>query len=543
MNVKPLQSLPIGTSDFASLRAAGEIYVDKTDLIYELAKERKKIFLTRPRSFGKSLLLTTFESLFRYGLRDFQGLAIEKLWSDTTYSVVRVDFAETDEFDGSQEFETHFNQVIAARFAAAGFQYDPSAHNDMLSQLSLWMQRQQRHSLVLLMDNYDTTWPIMLEDPVLFREIRMMMRRFFTILKSNDRCFRFVLLMGVTKFSNTSVFSDFENLLDISLLPRYGALVGFTEDDLRYYFSEHIEHAAQVQGITVEKLMVRMRSWYSGYSFDMCAQTRVFCPWSVLLVLNNPEIGFQNYWGTGARQPRFLMHYLMKNALSKLENFAKTHYIRIGDLSASGQYDQIAPDVLMVQEGFLTFNEFNSTGLMSLRYPNLEVAFSMAELFAYELVAGRMVERPMTPSLVEVVRTGSIDTIVERINLAVDQIDFDSYPITSSVMCRAMLQVVLMGLARIFTVKLYAEAWRTDMEFTAGSRRWLFEVRCAQEGDDAQSLLNEALDALRESMQARVYHKRTIVPVALLFDAVKRRFTRWQLLPDAQVDAAVLPAT
>ena len=116
-----MKSLPLGRSTFSTLRARNEIYVDKTDLIYRLACHDSKIFLVRPRRFGKSLLVSTFESLFKYGLRDFEGLIIEKFWNDKTYPVIRLDFSELKEFDSAAQFSTNFNEMLRLKFASAGF--------------------------------------------------------------------------------------------------------------------------------------------------------------------------------------------------------------------------------------------------------------------------------------------------------------------------------------------------------------------------------------------------------------------------------------
>lgn len=525
MTQHALQSLPIGTSDFAALRAAGEIYIDKTELIYELAVTRRKIFFTRPRRFGKTLLISTFESLFRYGLRDFQGLAIEKLWKDMTYQVVRFDFSEVRDFTSGAAFMKMFHQTVIAQFAAAGFVYDPRPEaGEVMLQLSNWMQSLEPNSLVLLIDNYDTPLAVMLEDPTIFHEVRAAVRKFFTVLKSKDHCLRFSLMTGVTKFSNTSIFSVFDSMFDISLLPKYGELLGITRAELERDFAKHIDYAAQVRGCSREQLLDRLEAWYSGFAFDMFGKTRVFCPWSVMHFLRNPEVGFLNYWGSSARQPRFLVHYLMKHALTSPVSFAKERYVSIGDLSASSQYDAVKLEVLLTQEGFLSIRNVNATGLVALHYPNLEVAYSMADLYANELTAGRLIERPITPSIVDLLSQGNIDDIVERINCAMTAIDFAHYPVKDSVTCRADLQVLLMGVARILTVKLYDDETRTDLECTTGSRRWVFEVRVVASRENEDSALAEALGALheRDDLQEGA-------AAALVYTSSKKRFTRWAM--------------
>ena len=183
-----MKTLPLGRSTFATLRARNEIYVDKTDLIYQLARFDSKIFLARPRRFGKSLLISTLESLFKYGLRDFKGLAIEKLWNDKTYQVVRLDLSEIKEFSTADEFKQKFHDKLITKFSAAGFQYK---NNDSLvmTQLSEWLSLQEPSCLVVLIDEYDAPLTSCLDDPSLFKIVRSTMSELFLTLKSNEGCF------------------------------------------------------------------------------------------------------------------------------------------------------------------------------------------------------------------------------------------------------------------------------------------------------------------------------------------------------------------
>lgn len=173
MNNSNLKPLPLGTSDFAALRSEGQIYVDKTSLIYEIASKRQKFFLSRPRRFGKSLLISTFESLFKYGLRDFKGLAIEKLWRDTgTYQVVRLDFSEIKDFSSAEEFSVRLTSVLSRGFSGCGFTYRESPIETVSDQISDWLKTIPLNSLVLLIDEYDAPLTACLSKPQLFEDIR-----------------------------------------------------------------------------------------------------------------------------------------------------------------------------------------------------------------------------------------------------------------------------------------------------------------------------------------------------------------------------------
>ena len=233
-----IQQLPLGRSGFPALRDSNAIYVDKTEMVCKLAENDGKLFFARPRRFGKSLLISTFETLFKNGLRDFKGLAIEKLWKDKTYSVVRLDFSEVKNFRTREEFTERFFGYIAKNLGEVGFQ--PQEGESLALQISSWLGNRPSRSLVVLIDEYDAPLVICLDKEELFRDVRMVMSSFFSTLKSKDDCLRFLFMTGITKFSSTSIFSDFNDLTDISLNPEYGALVGYTESEIERYFDYYI---------------------------------------------------------------------------------------------------------------------------------------------------------------------------------------------------------------------------------------------------------------------------------------------------------------
>lgn len=173
MKEKKPKFLPLGTSDFIALRMRDQIYVDKTELVYQLARLPGKFFLSRPRRFGKSLLISTFESLFKYGLRDFQNLAIEKLWKEEkTYSVVRLDFSEIKNFISLDNFFKKLTALLLRSFAPLGFNYVTDPVEDITDQLSSWLESLPPNSLVVLIDEYDAPLTACLNNRELFHAIR-----------------------------------------------------------------------------------------------------------------------------------------------------------------------------------------------------------------------------------------------------------------------------------------------------------------------------------------------------------------------------------
>ena len=524
-----MRPLPLGRSTFSSLRARNEIYMDKTDLIYRLAQFDAKIFLARPRRFGKSLLVSTFESLFKNGLKDFKDLAIEKLWNDKTYPVVRLDFSKVKHCSDVAKFEETFCDYLWEAFTAVGFRFDPN-RTSFFVQLDSWFQNLPASSLVLLIDEYDAPLTEKLDNPSQFNAIRDILSRFFSLLKSNEGCLRFFFMTGITKFSNTSIFSTFNNLQDISLDPLYGSLVGFTEEEIKASFDEYLINASVILKTSVKDVLNKLKQNYNGFCFDEKAQCKVYCPWSVLNFFNRPDSGFQNYWYTSGGQPTVLMKYLVNHALSQPINYSEVKEVRLSALNAARQYDEIGVDVLLTEAGYYTIREVTEDQYAILGYPNQEVAISMAQLYADELLNGQRLRTPGSSPLSRVMSQSTAQEVVEQFNFAVNAIDYQRYPINDEASCRAYLQVLLIGAAMIPRVEVHNALGRSDMEVEIGNRHWVFEFKYAKSSTEINELLQHAVDQIQSRHYGNKADGRQLIRVALVFSGEERRFAAWKMI-------------
>ena len=519
--------LPLGTSDFQALRLNNEIYVDKTDLIFQLAKGRGKIFLARPRRFGKSLLISTFESLFKSGLQNFRGLAIEDLWEDKLYPVVRLDFSKLKGYDSVEFFREAFFNYLQESFYPLGFRYDAS-RTSVLAQLDSWTQTLETSSLVILIDEYDAPLTERLHDDSQFNQVRDILSQFFAILKSNEGCLRFFFMTGITKFSNTSIFSAFNNLQDISMNPIFGTLLGYTQEEIIENFSEYLTSAAQKLKVSEQDLLDQLKLHYDGFCFDSSAKTHVYCPWSVLNFLNYPELGFQNYWYKSGGQPTVLLKFLVNHALEKPVDYAEDKLIRLSDLNTARQYDEICLDALLTQAGYLSISEVLKNGYAVLTYPNKEVAVSMAQLYADELLKGRPLEHSRGPLIADVMASGRVEDVIDVFNKTVTSIDYSRYPITDESTCRAYLQVLLIGAAMLPRVEVHNALGRSDLEVEIGTRHWVFKFKFAHRNSQVQSLLSQGLEQLKANRYGKQSTLNELIRVALVFSEEDRKFTAWQ---------------
>ncbi len=532
MMIEKSKKLPLGTSDFTALRLSDEIYVDKTAMVYDLASVRGKYFLARPRRFGKSLLISTFESLFKYGLRDFQGLAIEKLWKEEkTYNVVRLDFSEVKSSLGLEKFREDLRDRVIDNFFQVGFRYNPIS-TSVFSQLSAWMKKQPANSLVVLIDEYDAPLTSCLNDAKLFETVRSVLSEFYAILKSNDAALRFVFITGITKFNKTSIFSELNNLSDISLSPRYGSLLGYTHDEVRKYFSEYLEKSANALSIPTNTLLDKLTLQYDGFCFERTVSQKVFAPWSLLKFFNEPESGLLDYWFESGGKPSVLVEYLKSHALRHPEEYGREKTISLSSLSGSSDVETLSDIGLLTQAGYLTIKSIKYGDTVFLDYPNLEVRRAMAQLYIERLLQGRVAGQVGAGPIVKVLSEESAESLFHILNRLFLAIDYRNYPVRDESSVRAYVQVYCAGAGLDPRAEHHNAHGRSDLEVKAGDRHWVFEFKVVREGESEEQKLQEGA----EQMLSKRYGQQECSPelkrVVLVYSIKSRQFVKWREIED-----------
>jgi hypothetical protein len=275
-----LRKLPIGVQDFPSLRADGYLYVDKTALVYKLASEGRVYFLSRPRRFGKSLLLSTLGAYFEGRRELFEGLAIAELESDwVDYPVLRLDL-NAEKYDSPEALQTILDSHLRRWERLYGPSEDQTLARRFLGVIQRAYQRTARR-VVVLVDEYDKPLLSAIGQPELTEAYKLELKAFYGVLKSADARLRLAMLTGVTKFGQISVFSDLNQLLDLSLHPKYATLCGITEEELLATFEPELKELARVSGLSDAECLERVRRKYDGYRFEENA-ARVYNPFSTL---------------------------------------------------------------------------------------------------------------------------------------------------------------------------------------------------------------------------------------------------------------------
>ena len=521
-----LLPLPTGTSDFETLRGRGQIYVDKTALIYELASRTEKFFLTRPRRFGKSLLVSTFASLFKNGLKHFAGLAIEKLWQDTTYNVVEIDFSEIKNIDGLKDFYNQLDGLLIDSFEPLGFCYNENKKQSVIRQLSTWMKSLSGNSLVLLIDEYDSPLTACLGDKKLFQSVRTRLASFYATVKANDRCFRFVFMTGIAKFNQTGIFSELNNFSDLSLDPRYGTFLGYSEDDIRTYFSGYLERASQRLKLSPDDVLDRMRENYDGYCFDQLASTHVYAPWSVMKFFDAPELGFSNYWIQSGGTLTLLEKYLHSHALKSPAEYGEQQAVGCDELRASADYDGISDLVLLTQAGYLTIKR-HEIDTFFVSYPNQEVAKSMASLYARMLLRQKTVGSAGGQKIKDAVLAGNIEDLFLAVNKTFASFDYVQHPIKTEKICQTFLLIILTCIGFEVIPERHSALGRSDLEWDTDDAHWVVELKFQRKGDNADALLTEAVQQIRDRNYGASSSK-PLIRAAAVFSEEKRAFVCWQ---------------
>ena len=529
---KTLRPLPLGSVSFETLREASEIYVDKTDRVAKLAAVRRKLFISRPRRFGKSLLLTTFKSLFQNGLKHFQGLAIESQWQDKTYPVVHLDFSRLKSFESEAMFRREVESRIAQAYQTLGFSYDPASFIQFFDQLEGWLMQRPPMSYVLLVDEYDAPLTEHLDDVEVFRKIRRVLASFYAVVKTTEGSLRFFFMTGITKFNQTGLFSELNITDDYSYVSEYSTLLGYTEDEIRQYFGEYVNRAADVMGISADAVMNGMRLNYDGYCFDSDARQHVYNPWSVLHFLELPSAGFENYWIKSGGLTSGLFKYFKTRELRRPEDFEREKRLSKAVLEASASEDNISDVAFLTQTGYLTIKRRELDDYY-VGYPNDEVTVSMANLYTEQLLGGNSLSGIGVGDVRQVLAEGSLGEVVAEFNKFLLSLSYLQHPVRDESTCRGFLQAFLKGARLAVQVESHNALGRSDLEVDAGRRHWVFEIKFLPEERKAtEAAVDACLKLAEKQIRERCYGQQQpceeLCLAVVVYSARQRQLVGWR---------------
>ena len=395
---------PVGIQTFSEIREQGYVYVDKTEYVWRLAHESgKAFFLSRPRRFGKSLLLSTMEAYFEGRRELFEGLALEGLEQDwESYPVIRLDMSVM-KCDTKDELMAQLDSLLRRLEARYGSRGDEMP-GDRLAALIEAAHAQTGRQAVVLVDEYDAPLLNVVDDPDKLEEFRQVMRGFYIPLKAMDAHLRFVFLTGITKYSQLSIFSELNNLSNISMDPAYAAICGITEEELRSQMAPDVALLAEKMGISVDEAYNRLKEHYDGYRF--CNPSpNIYNPFSLISAFRMGDIG--SFW-FGSGTPTSLIRLIKANgwALIDLD----------GCEAEEDEFDAPAEDLesplaFLYQAGYLTIKRYDREGhAYVLGIPNVEVRRGLSQsLLRYTSPQALREHRSFLRSFAKSLRSGDIE--------------------------------------------------------------------------------------------------------------------------------------
>ncbi|MFM7613412.1 MAG: AAA family ATPase [Synechococcales cyanobacterium] len=396
-----LQNLPLGIHTLDKLRGSNCVYVDKTPMIQSLVKQPGAFFLSRPRRFGKSLLVDTLKELFEGNEALFEGLYIHDKWDwSRHYPVIKIDFA-----DGvprsREELDQRIMDLLDKNAQRLGVAYPSNDIPGKLGTLIHEARMKYGQRVVVLVDEYDKPILDNIDQPSIGTEIREGLKNLYSVLKGQDANLQFVFMTGVTKFSKVSLFSGVNQLTDITIDAQYSSICGYREIDLQESFGDHLA------GVDWDAV----RRWYNGYCWT--GKETVYNPYDILLFIEKGRI-FRNYWfETGS--PSFLVKLFQSNRyfLPNLENLEVTE-----EILESFDVERINPITLLFQSGYLTIERTftrRQRYMFGLKIPNLEVCLALHDQFINAYTGIMNEKHEIQDSLYDLMNRGDVELMIKVI--------------------------------------------------------------------------------------------------------------------------------
>ena len=523
--------------NFRDLIDNNRVYVDKTALICQIAKDEKgPYFISRPRRFGKSTLINTFHELFAHGTERFKGLEIEPLWKDKTYKVIHLDFSTFREVPSNSSFNKEFMDAFKLSLEEAGI--EPTKENIDSPANLLKKTLDTESEVVLLVDEYDAPLTAVLNDSNEFEDRRKILSNFYFTVKSFQVKFRFIFITGVTYYSHTSIFSAFNHLTDLTLDSDYGALLGYTSDELESYFSEYIDNAVEslnrkfpTERYTHEKVVEELKRNYDGYSFDEDCMHHVYNPWSILNFLKSPHRGFIPYWVvSGGSTPTFLVNYL-KQGLEKYNADELQSLLQI-DSTVNKVSSKLYPTIdniakidlfaILYQAGYFCIKGENRK-ILQIGIPNLEVKRAYSEIMLRLLTNNNDVQEKFTTSLYDVLCENKLDKLKDIFNCFINELSYETVKNFNEACFRDVLKLAMLTFNVTAATEVMGACGRADITAEAGDYLYVFELKVTDNSKDIATKLSEAKEQIIKNKYTRRLTDKTVVPVALVLENNSKR--------------------
>ena len=532
------------TGSFINFYLNNYIYVDKTKYIRDLIK-LERVFISRPRRFGKSLTLDTIATLFETGVEPyFKGTWIYDKWTEPTYPVLRLNFLDLDKYS-LEHFKQKLNAIISSFARDINVKnYEEKVEPEDTIYFLLDELRKEKRQIVILIDEYDCQMTANINNETLYKQFQEKIKSFYATIK-NKWPIKFLGITGVTRLKDVEIFSIGSDINDITNDSVYSQMIGFTRDEIKRYYIDYLKLAAsyenkcRVEEVTdtqIESMLDMMAQNYDGYCFDEFYKKKVFSTWSVnkffQSVVSNKFVYFGEYWYDNGGLPSILVNYLKTHELNIFEYLDKDKFLKVSsdDFKNPTALTTINQNVLMCQTGYLTLrSDLNKTSTVALGIPNGEIYKALNRLLANNIFKGNTdITDDYGRSLLEV---GTVDDIINLFNSALNSVSYDNYPIVSESSVQNMLKLYLLGAHQKVLSEVHEAKGRADLVVNTDNRRIVFEFKYAKNETEAKSKLLDAVEQIKTRDYGNIVPNKTeLLRIAAVFNADPkvRAFTEYQ---------------
>jgi len=534
------------TGSFKKFYLNDQIYVDKTEYIYNLINNEARVFISRPRRFGKSLTLDTIATLFETGVEPyFKGTWIYDKWTEPTYPVFRLSFLNLDN-SSLDLFKKQLNSIIsefAIKISVKGYVEKTEPEDSILSLLE--KLEEETRQIVILIDEYDYQLTSNINHDDLYKQFQQKIKRFYANIKDKF-AIKFLGITGVTRLKDVSIFSVGSDIRDITNASAYSQMIGFTRDEIKKYYIDYLKLAAsyenncrvdKVTDTQIESMLDRLAKNYDGYCFDEDYEKKVFSTWSVntffQTMIEKKKVQFGEYWYDNGGLPSILVNYLKTHELNAFEylNKENTVSIPVNDFLNPTALTTINQNVLMCQTGYLTLRSALTSGdlTVDLGIPNGEIYKALNRLLAINFYKEGIYA--LAKGVRDLLDAGEIEDIIYRFNSVINSVSYDHFPINSEAAIQNYLYLFLIGAGIETTTESHSSKGRADLIIETKNRRLVFELKYAEDETVAKAMLSEAVEQIKSRDYGNTEPKKAeLLRIAAVFNADPkvRAFTDYQ---------------
>ena len=537
------------TGSFKNFYENNRIYIDKTEYLYRMLVDNplERIFVSRPRRFGKSLTLDTVATLFESGVDPyFKGTWIYDKWTEPTYPVFRLNLIEYPK-DDLIEFKRRLIKDIS-NFAflnkVKNYFEDFSPTGSLKSLLEALAIEHRK--IVLLIDEYDCQLTANINNKKIYDSFQEFLREFYGIIKGKY-AIRFLGVTGVTRLKDVSIFSVGSDINDITNDSAYSQMIGFTRDEIKKYYIDYLKLAAscenncnvdKVTDAQIESMLDMMAQNYDGYCFDEFYKKKVFSTWSVNKffqnIVKNKFVDFGEYWYDNGGLPSILVNYLKTHELNIFDYLDKNKSLKVtdDDFKNPTSLTTIDQNVLMCQTGYLTLrSSLNDSNIIALGIPNGEIYKALNKLLAAKFFKGTIdVTNDANENILDV---GSVEDIISLLNTMVNTVTYDAYPLNSESSVQNYVKAYLLGAKQNVFSEIHQAKGRADLVIETNKRRIVIEFKYAKDETEAKAKLSEAIEQIKTRDYGNIVpRKDELLRIAAVFNADPkvRAFTEFQLV-------------